>query len=46
MTIKQLLGWCGHPVNYGSIICDGCRHEANVSIASKKKKNRRKKVNG
>ena len=46
MAIKELIGWCQHPVNYGSMICDGCRNETNKIIASKKNKNRKKKVNG
>ncbi len=44
MDKKELLGWCGHPVGFGCIICDSCRNEANKIIASKK--NRKKKVNG
>ena len=46
MANKELLGWCGHSVGFGSIICNGCRDEANKIVASKKNKNRKKKVNG
>lgn len=45
MIVKQLLGWCGHPVEYGTIICDGCRKEVNRQRASKKNKKNRRKVN-